>query len=29
MVYIESFDGRCDLCLEEKIQIMIYTEPEK
>ena len=24
-----SFDGRCSLCLEEKIQIMMYKLPEK
>ena len=24
-----SFDGRCNLCLEEKIQIMMYKLPEK
>ena len=23
------FDSRCKLCLEEKIQIMTYSEPEK
>ena len=23
------FDSRCNLCLEEKIQIMIYPDPEK
>ena len=25
----KSFDGRCSLCLEEKIQIMKYPVPEK
>ena len=25
----EWFDSRCNLCLEEKIQIMIYPNPEK
>ena len=35
MVYFEksntpnSFDGRCSLCLEEKIQIRMYKLPEK
>ena len=24
-----SFDGRCNLCLEEKIQIITYKLPEK
>ena len=24
-----SFDGRCSLCLEEKIHIMTYKLPEK
>ena len=34
MVHIEKsntpkgFDSRCNLCLEEKIQIMIYPDPE-
>ena len=23
------FDSRCNLCLEEKIQIMLYQDPEK
>ena len=33
MEYIERsatpscFDGRCNLCLEEKIQIMLYADP--
>ena len=26
---LKSFDSRCNLCLEEKIQIMIYQDPEK
>ncbi len=25
----KCFDSRCNLCLEEKIQIMIYPDPEK
>ena len=25
----KCFYGRCNLCLEEKIQIMIYPDPEK
>ena len=25
----KGFDGRCSLCLEEKIQIMMYQLPEK
>ena len=25
----KCFDGRCNLCLEEKMQIMTYSEPEK
>ena len=25
----KCFDSRCNLCLEEKIQIMIYPNPEK
>ena len=25
----KCFDSRCNLCLEEKIQIMIYQDPEK
>ena len=25
----KCFDSRCNLCLEEKIQIMIYGDPEK
>ena len=25
----KCFDSRCNLCLEEKIQIMTYSEPEK
>ena len=25
----KCFDNRCNLCLEEKIQIMIYPDPEK
>ena len=25
----KCFDSRCNLCLEEKIQIMIYAYPEK
>ena len=27
--YSKVFDRRCNLCLEEKIQIMIYPDPEK
>ena len=25
----KCFDSRCNLCLEEKIQIMLYADPEK
>ena len=25
----KCFDSRCNMCLEEKIQIMIYPDPEK
>ena len=25
----KCFDSRCNLCLEKKIQIMIYPDPEK
>ena len=27
--YPKCFDSRCNLCLEEKIQILLYPEPEK
>ena len=26
---VKCLDSRCNLCLEEKIQIMIYPDPEK
>ena len=26
---LKCFDSRCSLCLEEKIQILLYREPEK
>ena len=26
---LKCFDRRCNLCLEEKIQIMLYPDPEK
>ena len=26
---IKCFDSRCNLCLEEKMHILLYPEPEK